>query len=500
MDPRLLEAAQTGDVGLLNDLIRCNRLILEEAALLGAGHTPLHVACVAGHSNFVRELLKLMPELAEKVNPDGLSPLHIAAARGDVEIVRQILKAGCSQHLCHFKGRERRIPLHYAAANGEVSALKELLSASPESIQEMTVREETVLHLSVKNNRSNAFVVLVKHLKQHKKEQVINWKDKKGDTVLHLAAAAKNFEVVDFMLSGHVLQREVVEVNAMNKSGSTPLDVSCHSDRETREILMRAGAKHGQSNLPFSEVVQVDDSECDTRISTSYRSVMKPAVEDNHPPLSPPKSLYQGQETLGDIRSALLVVATLIASATYQAVLQPPSFTPKADNRTKKGFLAAYASFMTSAFARDLNYLSFMSGNTFGFLVSVQMIIFLTKDLPLRRPLILCMSAMVYSYFCFMWYMPFSDALGEKFSLISVELLAGLPMAISVFLLFIQKIIAPGLDFCICCLSLITMPRDMYSLEASSPDWERILLSLQRFAEKCKQDWDRVRRQRRMSI
>ncbi|KAI6706410.1 hypothetical protein NL676_009372 [Syzygium grande] len=194
MDPRLLEAAQTGNVGLLNDLIGSNALILEEAALQGAGHTPLHVACVAGRLNFVRELLKLMPKLAENVNADGFSPLHITAARGDVEIVREILKAGRPQHLCLVKGRERIIPLHCAATNGNVGAMKELLSASPESVEETTAREETALHISMKNNRFDTLVVLVEHLKQHKKEQVINWQDKKGDTILHLAAAAKNFE------------------------------------------------------------------------------------------------------------------------------------------------------------------------------------------------------------------------------------------------------------------------------------------------------------------
>ncbi|XP_030443829.2 ankyrin repeat-containing protein BDA1-like [Syzygium oleosum] len=493
MDPRLLEAAQTGNVGLLNDLIRSNKLILEEAALQGAGHTPLHVACVAGHLNFVRELLKLMPKLAENMNADGFSPLHIAAARGDVEIVREILKAGRPQHLCLVKGRERIIPLHCAATNGKVGAMKELLSASPESVEETTAREETALHLSVKNNRFDTLVVLVEHLKQHNKEQVINWQDKKGDTILHLAAAAKNFEVVDFMLSGHALAREVVEVNALNDSGSTPLDVSSRSDREIRETLMRAGAKHGPSNLPSSQIVLVDDEEDDIKRATSYQSVMKAAVENNHPPLSTPEGSNQGQESLGDIRSTLLVVATLIASATYQAVLQPPSFTPMAESSTKKGFLAAYASFMTSAFMRDLNYLSFMSGNTFGFLVSVQMIICLTRDLPMRLPLILSTSAMVYSYFCFMWYMPFSDSLGKKFSLISEALLGNLPMAISVFLLLIQKKIAPVLDFCIQCLSWITMPSDMYSLrKVSSRDRDGISLSFEGFAKKCKQCWNRV--------
>jgi len=34
----------------------------------------------------------------------------------------------------------------------------------------------------------------VDHLKQHNKEEVINWKDNEGNTALHCAVAAKNFE------------------------------------------------------------------------------------------------------------------------------------------------------------------------------------------------------------------------------------------------------------------------------------------------------------------
>ncbi|KAI6706427.1 hypothetical protein NL676_009389 [Syzygium grande] len=391
MDPRLLEAAQTGNVGLLNDLIRSNALILEEAALQGAGHTQMHVACVAGHLNFVRELLKLMPKLAENVNADGFSPLHIAAARGDVEIVREILKAGRPQHLCLVKGRERIIPLHCAATNGK-----------------------------------------------HNKEQVINWQDKKGDTILHLAAAAKNFEVVDFMLSGHALKRQVVEVNALNDSGSTPLDVSSCSDREIRETLMRARAKHRPSNLPSSQIVLVDDEEDDIKGDTSYQSVMKAAVENNHPPLSTPKGSNQGQELLGDIHGDLLVVATLIASATYQAVLQPPNFPRKGQTtHAKKGSFAAFLT-TNSKFAENLGLFFFLSTNTFGFLVSVLMIIRLTAKLPLKWLLQLSMLYMVWTYYFLALLMPSRSLEDEDYSpLLSVGLVVTPAILIPVALLLL---------------------------------------------------------------
>ncbi|KAK3430181.1 hypothetical protein EUGRSUZ_E01712 [Eucalyptus grandis] len=110
MERMVLEAARKGNIDELKDLIGSNQLILEEMALEGAGHTSLHVACVGGHLDFVGELLKHMPKLAEKVNLRGFSPLHIAAARGDVEIVVELLKVGT--HLCSVKGWERRIHFH----------------------------------------------------------------------------------------------------------------------------------------------------------------------------------------------------------------------------------------------------------------------------------------------------------------------------------------------------------------------------------------------------
>ncbi|KAK3430122.1 hypothetical protein EUGRSUZ_E01643 [Eucalyptus grandis] len=136
MERRLLEAAERGNIDEMKDLISSNGLILEEMDLEEAGHTPLHVACVAGHPDFVRELLNRMPKLAEKVNAGGFSPLHIAAARGNVEVARELLTVG--PHLCFVKGRESRIPLHYAAIKGELDVMNLLLSASPESIEETT--------------------------------------------------------------------------------------------------------------------------------------------------------------------------------------------------------------------------------------------------------------------------------------------------------------------------------------------------------------------------
>ncbi|KAI6706397.1 hypothetical protein NL676_009359 [Syzygium grande] len=137
------------------------------------------------------------------------------------------------------------------------------------------------------------------------------------------------------------------------------------NDREIREINAPAGDQHGRrrtNSLTSRLVSEEDQSDRETAANL--------------------KILKKEKESIGNIRNALLVVATLIASVTYQAVLQPPNFRIKVDDDSTKGFLAYYASWVTRPLGRDVAYIGFISGNTFGLLLSIQMIICLTRDLP----------------------------------------------------------------------------------------------------------------------
>ncbi|THG08544.1 ankyrin repeat-containing protein BDA1-like [Camellia sinensis] len=174
MDRRLIEAAQMGNVDLLLNLIKYDSLILHSASL-AEGETPLHIASMAGHLNFVQQILTLRPEFATELNQDGFSPLHIASANGYLEIVKELLKV--DRDMCAVRGREKRIPLHYAVIKGRIHVMKELLAASPDSVEHVTVRGETALHLAVKKNQIEGLRVLVEHIKDFKKVGVLNMKD-----------------------------------------------------------------------------------------------------------------------------------------------------------------------------------------------------------------------------------------------------------------------------------------------------------------------------------
>lgn len=192
MDSKLIEVAQKGDVPKLRNLIRDDPLLLKAVPLAG-GETPLHVACLGGHAEFVKEVLNLSPEFATVLNQDGFSPLHIAAANGVIENVKELLKIG--SHLCLVKGKERRLPFHYAVARGRTEVIQELLAACLDSFSEVTARGETCLHLAVKENQFEAFKVLVDHAISHNKEQILNVKDRLGNSVLHIATSRKQYEV-----------------------------------------------------------------------------------------------------------------------------------------------------------------------------------------------------------------------------------------------------------------------------------------------------------------
>ncbi|KAF8028577.1 hypothetical protein BT93_E1264 [Corymbia citriodora subsp. variegata] len=84
-----------------------------------------------------------------------------------------------------------------------------------------------------------------------------------------------------------------------------------------REAVAEHG--RGRSNSPASRLLSEEDQSDVEPVTNAPQSLS----------CSPSKNLNKEKETMGDKRNALLVVAVLIASTTYQAVLQPPNFTTK---------------------------------------------------------------------------------------------------------------------------------------------------------------------------
>ncbi|CAH2056845.1 unnamed protein product [Thlaspi arvense] len=113
----------------------------------------------SGKTHFAIENYHLKPAFGKKLNADGLSPLDLALQNGHFETARQLVKFDIE--LIRVKGRERITPLHYVAETDNIDLLAEFLYACPASIEDLNIRNETALHIAVKNFRLRAFKVLL---------------------------------------------------------------------------------------------------------------------------------------------------------------------------------------------------------------------------------------------------------------------------------------------------------------------------------------------------
>lgn len=86
-------------------------------------------------------------------------------------------------------------PLHLVVEKGDVDLLTEFLMASPMSIVDVNVSGETALHVAVLNGRYEELKVLTGWIQRMSQRdaasietEVLNKKNREGNTVLHVAA------------------------------------------------------------------------------------------------------------------------------------------------------------------------------------------------------------------------------------------------------------------------------------------------------------------------
>ncbi|KAJ7950752.1 Ankyrin repeat-containing protein [Quillaja saponaria] len=340
-------------------------------------------------------------DLPKNLAKMGLA-LHLAAANGHVEILNELLKVGCD--LCTIEGREKRIPLHYAAIKGRVHVMKILLSACPESVENQTVRGETALLLAVKNNQFEGFTLLVAHLKQFQKESVLNKQDNQGNTILHLASSRKQYEVFNQVLGEDSVTKAVVEVNSLNKVSMTALDVLLlfHSeagDLEIESILQQAGGKRA-NDMHSSVTSQSQENHQHGQVPESNIPMEQSEVPTTHyrsriDQLADYFTYKKGRDRASDVRTALLTIAVLIATATYQSGFSPPGGVWQDDKNDTPKQVAGKSVMDTK---NSASFFLFMFGNTIGFYTSLYMIYFLTNGFPLQLELRCSMLAMIITY------------------------------------------------------------------------------------------------------
>ncbi|XP_059654743.1 ankyrin repeat-containing protein BDA1-like [Cornus florida] len=216
---RLNAHAQDGNIEGLCAVIGVDPHVLEGIDKIPFVETPLHVAASAGQVHFAIEIFSLKPSFGRKLNPNGLSPLHLAVPSGLAEPLTRAQQAetairliNIDRELIRVQGRGRMTPLHYAAERNKFDLLAEFLCACPLSIEDLTIRGETALHVAVRNGSfTTSEVILGWHRKIDERfnwtyipyqfllretyKGVLRWKNEDGDTALHIAASTNQPKV-----------------------------------------------------------------------------------------------------------------------------------------------------------------------------------------------------------------------------------------------------------------------------------------------------------------
>lgn len=389
----LYQASLDGCISSLNTLMERDPLILHRISLASFSETPLHITALSGHLEFTTTLLRKKPRLADVVDSLGRTPLHLASAEGHTEIAKALLQA--STNVCLVQDRSGRIPLHFAAMRGRIEVIKDLIRAQPNSIR-VDLCGDSVLHLFIRYNHLNALKLLVESANDG---ELLDSKDHDGNSILHLAVMLKQMKTIEYLLSLSKIKREA---NAKNKNGRTALDLLDFCPRDyvclkIQDILKEAG------------VIR----------STDPNSLLLPTPHVNHglDEAQPPQIIMEGRQAqsrlrkcwpyrgwcswvkhlkyqrtwMEETRGALMLVATVIATMTFQAGISPPGgvwqqqTNSTVDPSCRNEICDAGTSILS--YTQSDAYQLFLFFNTTSFFASLSVVLLVIGGFPLKNKL-----------------------------------------------------------------------------------------------------------------
>ncbi|KAF8038382.1 hypothetical protein BT93_B1040 [Corymbia citriodora subsp. variegata] len=374
-ESRLHLAIEHDNVDELHNLIVEEPELLDRISKHPFPNTPLHIAAAAGKIDVAMELAILKPSFAQKLNPEGYSPMHLALQYEQYHIVRALMTT--NPRLIRVRGRGGITPLHFVAQRKVddekeneklMELLAEFLVACKSSIEDLTNQYETAVHVAVKNHNLEAFKVLFIWLRRVDMMEILNWKDKDGNTVLHIAVSENQPKIIKLLIPH-------VDIDVRNFQNKKALDIFQGNSSGDEYLVIRFRRWLGRQVFPNS--------------SLSKFSMKEPTFFERL------KTFIGLQNQSG--RDIILIVASLVAIATYQAALTPPGgyWQDDSSNAVEKSHEAG------TIILTGSSLFLFTVLNSLAFLISI-ITIWITSipQLPHTLAVYLLMLILSVSYFC----------------------------------------------------------------------------------------------------
>ncbi|XP_022980641.1 ankyrin repeat-containing protein NPR4-like isoform X3 [Cucurbita maxima] len=315
------------------------------------------------------------------------TPLHLASKNGDIDTVRALLENNTSA--CLVYDNNGFIPLHYAVINGQVEIMKELINARPQSIWMKLNDGRTVLHLCVEGDHLESIKLLIETF-MNRHEGFLNTTDDKGNTILDLSTTLRKSEMVGYLLSLSEVKTRINTPNVRKRSLA--------SQNSTKQRRESASFRVGRWK--------------------TWRKKLK----------------YKG-DWVQEVQGIMMLVATVIATVTFQAGVNPAGGVWQQDtpySATVKNGTILPAGSAIMAYRRPLDYLIYSIANVVSFMASVSVILLIISRVPLKNRvcswvLVLAMcAAVVFLALAFL----------QGFIMVNLEPLDQLPAVMGYYLAF----------------------------------------------------------------